>query len=261
MPSSALFPWEMSHRWSHGDTRGGEDGQRWQGGLSHCKVPPVASRHSICQRCHCDAPPIPYLRAHGLRSTLGDTQAARTDCFSLSELNASRARGSNHSVNSLPGPPATCGSTQGSVVSWAQSFETLLQDRVAVTYFTVSAASQTSVPTPVRHWQLAVPRPQRQPGQQLSLPHRSSSRRSSVPKTSISGRHASASSRSRPATRSRYWPLHSHSAAESGSHSCWEGHGQRWRSVMPASPRIPEDPCSGRLSRLGVLAGGIRRWM
>nr|XP_009917963.1 PREDICTED: regulator of G-protein signaling 14-like [Haliaeetus albicilla] len=68
--------------------------------------------------------------------TLGDTQAARTDSFSLSELNASRARGSNHSVNSLPGPPATCGSTQGSVVSWAQSFETLLQDRVAVTYFT-----------------------------------------------------------------------------------------------------------------------------
>ncbi|XP_051487484.1 regulator of G-protein signaling 14 isoform X2 [Apus apus] len=52
------------------------------------------------------------------------------------ELNASRARGSNHSVNSLPGPPATCGSTQGSVVSWAESFETLLQDHVAVTYFT-----------------------------------------------------------------------------------------------------------------------------
>ncbi|NXH28656.1 RGS14 protein, partial [Myiagra hebetior] len=52
------------------------------------------------------------------------------------ELNASRARGSNHSVNSLPGPPASCGSTQGSVVSWAESFETLLQDRVAVTYFT-----------------------------------------------------------------------------------------------------------------------------
>ncbi|NWU90890.1 RGS14 protein, partial [Upupa epops] len=52
------------------------------------------------------------------------------------ELNASRAHGSNHSVNSLPGPPATCGSTQGSVVSWAESFETLLQDHVAVTYFT-----------------------------------------------------------------------------------------------------------------------------
>uniref|UniRef100_A0A8C0FP71 Regulator of G-protein signaling 14 n=1 Tax=Bubo bubo TaxID=30461 RepID=A0A8C0FP71_BUBBB len=51
-------------------------------------------------------------------------------------LNASRARGSNHSVNSLPGPPATCGAAQGSVVSWAESFETLLQDRVAVTYFT-----------------------------------------------------------------------------------------------------------------------------
>ncbi|NWW15725.1 RGS14 protein, partial [Falcunculus frontatus] len=59
-----------------------------------------------------------------------------TDPSSLSELNASRGRGSNHSVNSLPGPPATCGSTQGSVVSWAESFETLLQDRVAVTYFT-----------------------------------------------------------------------------------------------------------------------------
>ncbi|NXO40875.1 RGS14 protein, partial [Locustella ochotensis] len=52
------------------------------------------------------------------------------------ELNASRARGSNRSVSSLPGPAATCGSTQGSVVSWAESFETLLQDRVAVTYFT-----------------------------------------------------------------------------------------------------------------------------
>ncbi|XP_064314743.1 regulator of G-protein signaling 14 isoform X2 [Phalacrocorax carbo] len=52
------------------------------------------------------------------------------------ELNTSRARGSNHSVNSLPGPPATCGSAQGSVASWAESFETLLQDRVAVTYFT-----------------------------------------------------------------------------------------------------------------------------
>ncbi|KAJ7397379.1 Regulator of G-protein signaling 14 [Pitangus sulphuratus] len=51
------------------------------------------------------------------------------------ELNASRARGSNHSVNSLPAP-ATCGSTQGSVVSWAESFETLLQDQVAITYFT-----------------------------------------------------------------------------------------------------------------------------
>ncbi|KAM7042188.1 regulator of G-protein signaling 14 isoform 1-T1 [Acridotheres tristis] len=69
--------------------------------------------------------------------TLGDRETARTDPFFFSsELNASRARGSNHSVNSLPGPPATCGSTHGSVVSWAESFETLLQDRVAVTYFT-----------------------------------------------------------------------------------------------------------------------------
>ncbi|XP_065546403.1 regulator of G-protein signaling 14 [Lathamus discolor] len=52
------------------------------------------------------------------------------------ELNASRARGSNHSVNSLPAPSASCSSAPGSVVSWAESFETLLQDRVAVTYFT-----------------------------------------------------------------------------------------------------------------------------
>lgn len=86
---------------------------------------------------------------------LGDTQADRTDPFSLSELNASRARGSNHSVNSLPGPPATCGSTQGSVVSWAESFETLLQDRVAVTYFTVSATAQTSILVTVSFWSLA----------------------------------------------------------------------------------------------------------
>ncbi|XP_067161005.1 regulator of G-protein signaling 14 isoform X1 [Apteryx mantelli] len=54
------------------------------------------------------------------------------------ELNASRARGSNHSVNSLPGPQTTCSSTQKSVVSWAESFETLLQDHVAVTYFTLA---------------------------------------------------------------------------------------------------------------------------
>ncbi|NXK45003.1 RGS14 protein, partial [Chauna torquata] len=56
--------------------------------------------------------------------------------LSLSELNASRARGSNHSVNSLPASQTTCSSAHSSVVSWAESFETLLQDRVAVTYFT-----------------------------------------------------------------------------------------------------------------------------
>uniref|UniRef100_A0A8C6YVH2 Regulator of G protein signaling 14 n=1 Tax=Nothoprocta perdicaria TaxID=30464 RepID=A0A8C6YVH2_NOTPE len=66
----------------------------------------------------------------------GGFQAGRIDLFPLSELNASRARGSNHSVNSLPGPQSTCSSSQKSVVSWAESFETLLQDRVAVTYFT-----------------------------------------------------------------------------------------------------------------------------
>lgn len=84
--------------------------------------------------------------------TLGNTQAARTDPFSLSELNASRARGSNHSVNSLPGPSASCSSAPGSVVSWAESFETLLQDRVAITYFTVSATAQSLVPAPSHRW-------------------------------------------------------------------------------------------------------------
>lgn len=92
--------------------------------------------------------------------TLADRETARTDPFSLSELNASRARGSNHSVNSLPGPPATCGSTQGSVVSWAESFETLLQDRVAVTYFTVSDTAQSSAPAPMHCWTPTVPQPQ-----------------------------------------------------------------------------------------------------
>uniref|UniRef100_A0A8C2TBG7 Regulator of G-protein signaling 14 n=1 Tax=Coturnix japonica TaxID=93934 RepID=A0A8C2TBG7_COTJA len=52
------------------------------------------------------------------------------------ELNASRARGSNHSVNSLPAVQSLSSSMHSSVVSWAESFETLLQDRVAVTYFT-----------------------------------------------------------------------------------------------------------------------------
>uniref|UniRef100_G1MYH7 Regulator of G-protein signaling 14 n=1 Tax=Meleagris gallopavo TaxID=9103 RepID=G1MYH7_MELGA len=52
------------------------------------------------------------------------------------KLNASRARGSNHSVNSLPAVQSLSSNTHSSVVSWAESFETLLQDRVAVTYFT-----------------------------------------------------------------------------------------------------------------------------
>jgi len=46
-------------------------------------------------------------------------------------------------VNSLPAVQSLSSSTHSSVVSWAESFETLLQDRVAVTYFTVSAAAHT----------------------------------------------------------------------------------------------------------------------
>ncbi|XP_050818362.1 regulator of G-protein signaling 14 isoform X1 [Gopherus flavomarginatus] len=52
------------------------------------------------------------------------------------ELNSSRARGSSHSVHSLPGAQSTGYTAQLPVASWTESFETLLQDRVAVTYFT-----------------------------------------------------------------------------------------------------------------------------
>ncbi|XP_044884940.1 regulator of G-protein signaling 14 isoform X2 [Mauremys mutica] len=52
------------------------------------------------------------------------------------ELNSSGARGSSHSVHSLPGAQSADYTAQLPVASWAESFETLLQDRVAVTYFT-----------------------------------------------------------------------------------------------------------------------------
>lgn len=57
----------------------------------------------------------------------------------ISELNSSGARGSSHSVHSLPGAQNAGCAAELPVASWAESFETLLQDRVAVTYFTVSA--------------------------------------------------------------------------------------------------------------------------
>uniref|UniRef100_A0A7M4F7D0 Regulator of G-protein signaling 14 n=1 Tax=Crocodylus porosus TaxID=8502 RepID=A0A7M4F7D0_CROPO len=52
---------------------------------------------------------------------------------SVGELNASRARGSSQSVDSLPSSPSTA---PGPVASWAESFEALLQDRVGLAYFT-----------------------------------------------------------------------------------------------------------------------------
>ncbi|XP_077680937.1 regulator of G-protein signaling 14 isoform X3 [Eretmochelys imbricata] len=52
------------------------------------------------------------------------------------ELNSSGARGSSHSVHSLPGAQNAGCAAELPVASWAESFETLLQDRVAVTYFT-----------------------------------------------------------------------------------------------------------------------------
>uniref|UniRef100_A0A8C0G833 Regulator of G-protein signaling 14 n=1 Tax=Chelonoidis abingdonii TaxID=106734 RepID=A0A8C0G833_CHEAB len=62
----------------------------------------------------------------------GHMVSARPAC----ELNSSGARGSSHSVHSLPGAQSAGYTAQLPVASWAESFETLLQDRVAVTYFT-----------------------------------------------------------------------------------------------------------------------------
>uniref|UniRef100_A0A803XPF4 Regulator of G-protein signaling 14 n=1 Tax=Meleagris gallopavo TaxID=9103 RepID=A0A803XPF4_MELGA len=56
--------------------------------------------------------------------------------FVSREMSHTQTRGSNHSVNSLPAVQSLSSNTHSSVVSWAESFETLLQDRVAVTYFT-----------------------------------------------------------------------------------------------------------------------------
>lgn len=185
------------------------------------------------------------------RVTLGDRETARSDTFSLPELNASRARGSNHSVNSLPGPPASCGSTQGSVVSWAESFETLLQDRVAVTYFTVSVTAQSSAPAP------------------STLGHRLSHRHSATRPADLSAlqeflkKEFSAENvyfwqacerfQQIPASDTQQVP-----ALGSFAHSCWEGCGQ---SCPAAHPGVLADPFSEGLSRLGALAEGIRRWM
>uniref|UniRef100_A0A8D0BJS7 Regulator of G protein signaling 14 n=1 Tax=Salvator merianae TaxID=96440 RepID=A0A8D0BJS7_SALMN len=52
------------------------------------------------------------------------------------ELSSSGARGSNNSVNSLPSTQSVAHSLEQSVVRWAESFETLLQDRLGVSYFT-----------------------------------------------------------------------------------------------------------------------------
>ncbi|XP_066472531.1 regulator of G-protein signaling 14 isoform X2 [Tiliqua scincoides] len=52
------------------------------------------------------------------------------------ELNSSGGRGSNNSVNSLPISPNATQSVGQTVARWAESFETLLQDRLGVAYFT-----------------------------------------------------------------------------------------------------------------------------
>ncbi|KAJ6667773.1 hypothetical protein lerEdw1_016094 [Lerista edwardsae] len=52
------------------------------------------------------------------------------------ELNSSGGRGSNNSVNSLPISPGATHSLGQTVARWAESFETLLQDRLGVAYFT-----------------------------------------------------------------------------------------------------------------------------
>ncbi|XP_013927169.1 PREDICTED: regulator of G-protein signaling 14 isoform X1 [Thamnophis sirtalis] len=52
------------------------------------------------------------------------------------ELNSSGSRGSNNSVNSLPCTQSVPPSLEQSVARWAESFETLLQDKLGVAYFT-----------------------------------------------------------------------------------------------------------------------------
>ncbi|XP_015268019.1 PREDICTED: regulator of G-protein signaling 14 [Gekko japonicus] len=52
------------------------------------------------------------------------------------ELNSSGSRGSNNSVASLPSNQSATHSLRQSVAHWAESFETLLQDRLGVAYFT-----------------------------------------------------------------------------------------------------------------------------
>ncbi|XP_054833618.1 regulator of G-protein signaling 14 [Eublepharis macularius] len=52
------------------------------------------------------------------------------------ELNSSGTRGSNNSVASLPSSQSVSHSLGQSVARWAESFETLLQDRLGVAYFT-----------------------------------------------------------------------------------------------------------------------------
>nr|XP_008103184.1 PREDICTED: regulator of G-protein signaling 14 isoform X1 [Anolis carolinensis] len=52
------------------------------------------------------------------------------------ELNSSGVRGSNDSVVSLPNTQSISHSLGHSVARWAESFETLLQDRLGVAYFT-----------------------------------------------------------------------------------------------------------------------------
>ncbi|XP_077182315.1 regulator of G-protein signaling 14 isoform X2 [Paroedura picta] len=52
------------------------------------------------------------------------------------ELSSSGSRGSNNSVASLPSNQSATHSLGQSVARWAESFETLLQDRLGVAYFT-----------------------------------------------------------------------------------------------------------------------------
>ncbi|XP_074866024.1 regulator of G-protein signaling 14 isoform X1 [Carettochelys insculpta] len=52
------------------------------------------------------------------------------------ELNSSGPRGSSRSVNSLPGAQNAGCTARLPVARWAESFEMLLQDRVAIAYFT-----------------------------------------------------------------------------------------------------------------------------
>lgn len=182
-----------------------------------------------------------------LGETLGDTQAARTDPFSLSELNSSRARGSNHSVNSLPGPPASCGSTQGSVVSWAESFETLLQDRVAVTYFTVSAAAQTDLSPHSHPWLTTSCHPASVPTRPAALSALQEFLKKEFSAENVYFWQACERFQQIPASDTEQVPA----SAQPRCGWVWVTQllGETWAeaevAVVPACPRVPADPCSG----------------
>lgn len=249
-----------------------------QGGLSHQTVPAVASRCLIHRGCRCDTssscslPEVSLacvgmgwtnsLQIQGLLAMVGVTLGGRQNSpfFSLR-------------VKRLQGPwqqPQREQPARAAVHLWLHTgvcgqLGRILRDAAAGPRGRHLLHCECRSPhlSPCYRWLLvignqAIPQPRCHPGQQQSLPRRNSSRRSSVLKMSTSGRRASASSRSRPATRSRYQPLCSHGVAEPELQLLGGMWAEGKVAVVPVCLRVLADPCSGRL---GSLAGGRRRRM